>query len=338
MRTNLIKVAVLTLGIYVSFLSQGLLQESLYGVSSGFRYPLFAVSFVCLFSFVVGLLLIRFVDGGTALATAVAEGGQKQRSREILKQGCLTSLSYIGAMAATNFALTHVSYPTQVLVKSAKAVPVVLGSWLMYGKVYPVTDYIVRTLGDRYFVSQMVGVLTGSLVIFQWAHETMSSSGRETGLIGIGALAVALLCDGMTGPRQDRLGERFNLTSGEIMTLINLFAVPVGFVASLLIEGARPWGDLQSRGLEIVPKLLGFVLCGAIGQIFIVKTLKELGSLHLTLITTSRKFLAILLSVFWFRHKLSPIQWVSIFITFSSVTLKYVASRPQTKVVRGTPS
>lgn len=43
--------------------------------------------------------------------------------------------------------------------------------------------------------------------------------------------------------------------------------------------------------------LLLFCLCGAVGQLFIFATIKQFGSLINTLITTTRKFFNILLSV-----------------------------------------
>jgi UDP-galactose transporter B1 len=54
----------------------------------------------------------------------------------------ICSLSYLGAMLASNEALQYVSYPTQVLGKSIKPVPVMLLGVLIARKSYPKLKYV----------------------------------------------------------------------------------------------------------------------------------------------------------------------------------------------------
>lgn len=56
------------------------------------------------------------------------------------------SLTYLGAMLASNEALQHVSYPTQVLGKSIKPVPVMILGVLIARKRYRIFKYIGVTL------------------------------------------------------------------------------------------------------------------------------------------------------------------------------------------------
>ena len=53
----------------------------------------------------------------------------------------LCSLTYLGAMIASNEALRHISYPTQVLGKSIKPVPVMLLGVLIARKRYRLIKY-----------------------------------------------------------------------------------------------------------------------------------------------------------------------------------------------------
>ena len=65
--------------------------------------------------------------------------------------------------------------------------------------------------------------------------------------------------------------------------------------------------------------MLLFCLCGAMGQLFIFATIKAFGSLVNTLVTTTRKFFNILLSVLWNGNPLLPQQWVAVGLVFSGL-------------------
>eukprot|EP01056_Protomagalhaensia_sp_Gyna25_P005072 Protomagalhaensia_sp_Gyna_25__5071@NODE_575_length_3074_cov_214_350577_g445_i0_p2_GENE_NODE_575_length_3074_cov_214_350577_g445_i0NODE_575_length_3074_cov_214_350577_g445_i0_p2_ORF_typecomplete_len361_score44_77UAA/PF08449_11/2_3e57TPT/PF03151_16/2_4e14EamA/PF00892_20/0_0035EamA/PF00892_20/0_014Nuc_sug_transp/PF04142_15/59Nuc_sug_transp/PF04142_15/5_4e06SLC35F/PF06027_12/5_7e06CRTlike/PF08627_10/0_017LapA_dom/PF06305_11/1_6e03LapA_dom/PF06305_11/0_89LapA_dom/PF06305_11/6_4e03LapA_dom/PF06305_11/ len=289
------------LGIYICFLTQGLLQESIYQTTIDGKYfksPVFLVSANCVCSgmFGFGLLAIPELFRSKSEQKQKRERGSSSHvlqlfktdryaRNEILYEGFLISLSYVSAMCCTNYSLTKVNYPTQVLVKSAKAVPVVIGGWLMYKKRYPITDYM------------MVAGITVGLIMFQFAKfKSTSLQGGSAQLAGYIALAGSLFFDGMTGPRQDRLVSRFKVSTGEMMLIVNVFAAPLGLLISLLLEGMAPYALMSNQFSSFVPKVLMFVICGACGQFCVVYVLRTLGSLQLTLITTSRKFFAVLLS------------------------------------------
>eukprot|EP01057_Protomagalhaensia_wolfi_P001187 Protomagalhaensia_wolfi_Nauph_80__1186@NODE_16_length_5045_cov_135_815621_g12_i0_p4_GENE_NODE_16_length_5045_cov_135_815621_g12_i0NODE_16_length_5045_cov_135_815621_g12_i0_p4_ORF_typecomplete_len278_score34_14UAA/PF08449_11/6e45TPT/PF03151_16/1_7e10SLC35F/PF06027_12/3_5e03SLC35F/PF06027_12/3_9e06Nuc_sug_transp/PF04142_15/1_1e02Nuc_sug_transp/PF04142_15/8_6e05EamA/PF00892_20/0_0016EamA/PF00892_20/2_1e03CRTlike/PF08627_10/2_8e02CRTlike/PF08627_10/0_009_NODE_16_length_5045_cov_135_815621_g12_i02142 len=219
------------LGIYICFLTQGLLQESIYQTKVDgkyFRSPIFLVSANCVCSglFGLGLLLPELLGRIPADKKRDCESPStvlqlfrtdRNARHELVHEGFLISLSYVSAMCCTNYSLTKVNYPTQVLVKSAKAVPVVIGGWIMYKKRYPITDYM------------MVAGITIGLIMFQFAKfNTASSEGGSAQLAGYIALAGSLFFDGMTGPRQDRLVTRFQVSTGEMMLIVNLFAAPLG--------------------------------------------------------------------------------------------------------------
>lgn len=74
--------------------------------------------------------------------------------------------------------------------------------------------------------------------------------------------------------------------------------------------------------------LLLFCLCGAVGQLFIFYTIRRFGSLVTTIVTTTRKFFNILLSVLWVGNPLLTQQWVGVGLVFSGLlTSTYVKTR-----------
>ena len=68
--------------------------------------------------------------------------------------------------------------------------------------------------------------------------------------------------------------------------------------------------------------ILLFCLCGAIGQNFIFLTISRFGSLVNTTITTTRKFVSIVVSSLLSGNPLSPKQWGSVVMVFSGLTFQ----------------
>ncbi|KAJ2775706.1 UDP-galactose transporter, partial [Coemansia linderi] len=64
-----------------------------------------------------------------------------------------------------------------------------------------------------------------------------------------------------------------------------------------------------------------FAVCGSLGQCFVFYTLAKFGSLTLTTVTVTRKFLTILISVFYNGHPLNSRQWSATGVVFSGIAL-----------------
>lgn len=54
----------------------------------------------------------------------------------------ISSSSYLAAMVSSNMALQHVNYPTQVIGKSCKPIPVMILGVLLGRKRYPTSKYL----------------------------------------------------------------------------------------------------------------------------------------------------------------------------------------------------
>ncbi|KAL8967366.1 MAG: hypothetical protein Q9183_002954, partial [Haloplaca sp. 2 TL-2023] len=77
--------------------------------------------------------------------------------------------------------------------------------------------------------------------------------------------------------------------------------------------------------------ILLFALCGAVGQIFIYYTLAQFSSLLLVTVTVTRKMLTMMLSVLWFGHRLSGMQWVGVGLVFGGVGAEALIGRREKK-------
>lgn len=62
-----------------------------------------------------------------------------------------------------------------------------------------------------------------------------------------------------------------------------------------------------------------FALCSALGQLVVLFTLRTFNSLVLVTITTTRKFVTILLSIVLYGHELSRLQWCGVLLVFTGL-------------------
>lgn len=90
------------------------------------------------------------------------------------KDYALCALSYIGAMFSSSTSLHYVDYPTQVVGKSIKPIPVMLLSVIWARKRYPLRRYL------------FVGMITAGVVLFMYKGN--SSKNGASGDLGWGHL------------------------------------------------------------------------------------------------------------------------------------------------------
>lgn len=98
------------------------------------------------------------------------------------KSYALCAMSYIGAMFSSNMSLRYVSYPTQVVGKSIKPIPVMLLNVFWARKRYPLKKYI------------FVGMITVGVMLFIYKGNSASKGSSE--LLGWGEmLLVSIFCN-----------------------------------------------------------------------------------------------------------------------------------------------
>ena len=118
-------------GIFFAFSYFAVLQEDVYKKAYGGEY--FKYTFLA-------LVAERGINAGIGLLGIACFGGSGLTIPhiDIFSSG----VSQMLAMAGSNEALRYVSYPTQVLGKSCKMVPVMAGGIVLGGKSYSAFEYI----------------------------------------------------------------------------------------------------------------------------------------------------------------------------------------------------
>lgn len=225
------------------------------------------------------------------------------------------------AMAASNEALRYVSYPTQVLGKSCKMVPVMLFGILIGGKWndYGLTDYV-----------QVILVTVGVVIFNFGAPVKPGKGGGSDSSYGLALIAGSLALDGCTGGLQDRVKKSTALlnkakpgakpTPFESMLYTNLAGAIVALGFAVVTGQMQDGLALCRASSEFVQALVAFSLCSALGQCFIYYTVTEFSPLLLATVTTTRKIFSTVYSVF--RHpdnSLNQMQWAGCITVFAAI-------------------
>ena len=222
--------------------------------------------------------------------------------------------------------LKHIDYPTMILGKSCKLVPVMLMNVLLYGRKYPAYKYA------------SVGLITAGVSAFFLLHES-GTSGKisQSSVYGLVLLLINLIIDGATNSTQDQIFANFAISGQEMMFFMNLLG---GLLISIWL--INPLSNEFANGLvfihrhpQVLVDLFLFATCGGLGQCFIFYTLEHYGSLSLVTVTVTRKLFTILISVFYFNHILSISQWASVGLVFVGIALEAYCAR-RAKLVRAT--
>ncbi|KAK1443166.1 solute carrier family 35 member B like protein [Babesia gibsoni] len=302
--------------VCVCYITYQLLQEvmmriPLAGVKK-FDYPVFLV-FMC---FAVNLfttaVLLGFMQLKLNRENKINMSSTSERKTvfdmldwQIAGLGTIAATTNVLAMTMSLTAIKYVGVPTQIVIKSAKMIPILIGGFVLFKKRYPLYDYVA------------VFLITTFIFLFNYFKPTNKASAANTPF-GLAMCFLSLLMDGITGPIEDKILALKDLHPYLLLFILNFFGFPVAFVAVFVAEGTAPMRIIwENPQLWVYVFALAFT--ASIGQVFIVLCLKLYGSLYTTLITTVRKIASSLLSIYTFQHPMSVMQWVSMSGTFATL-------------------
>ncbi|KAK0334157.1 UDP-galactose transporter [Friedmanniomyces endolithicus] len=358
-------------GIYASFLTWGLLQERITTTNyapapqSQHAREIFAFPVVMntMQSFCAALLGYLYV--------VISRDRRKANDLPIYPSTRIVwPLLLVAATSALSSpfgyaSLAHVDYLTFILAKSCKLLPVMLLHVTLYGKRYPFYKYAV------------VALVTAGVAVFTLHNSSAKKKkgGVEGGssLYGLMLLGINLLFDGLVNSTQDDIYARFRpYTGGQMMCALNVMSTGITVMYLLLSPYLAQTGLGQYVGMDVTKSsgelwdaldfvrrhpsvgwdVVGFAICGGLGQVFIcgystttshwhvvapvliffaVRTLSLFGSLLLVTVTVTRKMLTMILSVLWFGHRLSGMQWLGVALVFGGVGVEAELSKREKK-------
>jgi hypothetical protein len=187
--------------------------------------------------------------------------------------------------------LKHVDYITFILAKSCKLLPVMALHVTLFRRKYPLYKYCV------------VALVTAGVAVFTLHHPTSSKKKGADGSSawGLLLLGINLLFDGLTNSTQDHIYKSYRPYTGQQMmcalnsistVLTSVYLLISPYIATTPIGAylgmsAASGGELQyavdfiKRYPSVGWDIFAFAACGALGQMFICKSILHTGTEHL---------------------------------------------------------
>jgi len=287
-------------GIYAAFLYYGSLQEDVFKYVSAqgtsFKEAWFLQVLEAFANVVIGYLGMRI--------TGPTRGIPK-------RMFAISGAAQVSAKACTSLALANgLSFPVATLAKSGKMAPVMMGSLLLGGAKYSVREYL-----------QVAAIIGGTAIV---SLGKKKKAGVSSSLMGVTYIMMALALDGVTAGFQKRLKVE-TAKAGvspkpyDFMFWTNLFMCATAIVISLGLGEFTTGIAFCSSNPEIFSNIIKFALCSAVGQSFIFYTIANFDPLVLSTVTTTRKIISVLLSIFLKGHALSVMGWSGIALASSGI-------------------
>ncbi|XP_067005998.1 solute carrier family 35 member B1 [Anabrus simplex] len=308
------KLVICALGIFVCYFYYGILQEKItrgtYGEGENQE------KFTCMLTLVFVQCIVNYLYAKIILATVMKQGEDNTR----MLYYSSSALTYLLAMVCSNMALQWVNYPTQVIGKSGKPIPVMILGVLLGKKNYPLRKYIFVLL-----------IVIGVALFMYKDGKTSADSGDS--VIGFGEflLLLSLAMDGLTGAIQERMRAEHQTKSGHMMINMNLWSMLYLGVAIVATGEVFMFVNFVQQHPNIIWQIITFSIASALGQFFIFLTVSDFGPLPCSIITTTRKFFTVLASVLLFGNKILPRQWLATVVVFSGLFLDSMYGKPVSK-------
>ena len=221
-------------------------------------------------------------------------------------------------------ALKFVSFPTQVLCKASKMIPVMIMGKIVSGKSYPYSEYLVAVL------------LSFGTSLFLLSHNAdHTHHDQPTTLVGLLILVGYMIFDSFTSNWQSKLFKKHKMSSIQMMFGTNVFSSLFTFCSLLQTGGLLRSLSFTSRHPTFLYQIFVLSMTSAIGQLFIFYTINTFGPIVFVIIMTARMIFSIVLSCIIYKHSLASQAILGVVIVFAAISyrtyLRYRASKETEK-------
>ncbi|XP_072947795.1 adenosine 3'-phospho 5'-phosphosulfate transporter 2 [Epargyreus clarus] len=192
----------------------------------------------------------------------------------------------LGTMSFSNLALSYLNYPTQLIFKSCKLIPVMIGSVIILGKRYNFLDYVAAI------------IMCIGLTMFTLADAKTSPN---FDIVGVLVISLALLCDAIIGNVQEKAMKQFQASNNEVVfysyAIASLYLLAITGFSGVLVEGF----SYCARNYETMyTNILLLSVSGYLGLQAVLSLVRLCGAAVAVTVTTARKALSIAVSFLLF--------------------------------------
>jgi solute carrier family 35 (adenosine 3'-phospho 5'-phosphosulfate transporter), member B2 len=293
-------------GLQASYLVWGVVQEQL--MTTEYSIGKFRSSTFCVFANRFLALIISMLIVGYQKYNSIESVGESKVVKDVpFYYYAPSSLSNTISSWAQYEALKFISFPTQVLSKSCKIIPVMIVGILLNRKSYPVQEYFEAA------------AITMGVALFTFSEKTPSHDERTDSAYGLTLLGLYLLCDSFTSQWQSRVFKQFNINQYQMMLGVNIWSMAMTGVSLISSGDFLPSLAFILADSKAFLHMMLLSITSATGQLFIFYTIKELGPVVFTIIMTTRQIFSLFISWWLFSHPMSPMGVVSALGVFGVV-------------------
>ena len=292
-------------GLNASFCVWGLLQERI--LTQTYDGVFFHHSY--------GLVFLNRL-GGLVLSTCLVYYFKIEWVKSPLWEYSFPSVANMLSSWCQYKALEYVTFPTQMLAKAFKILPVMLVGKFMLNKSYETYEYASAAA---------IGI---GLYLFLDSSENIDLKenifGDPEGVrgtwCGVVLLLLFLFFDSFTGQWQTRM---FSLNKAlspvQMMLIMNAFSAVFSFITLVHQEKLSSAMTFVYVHPTIIFHLVLFCICSTVGQLFIFYTVKNFGAVVFSIIMSMRILFSTILSCFVYSHPIKELGFLGIAIVFGAI-------------------
>ncbi|XP_068618474.1 adenosine 3'-phospho 5'-phosphosulfate transporter 2 [Battus philenor] len=192
----------------------------------------------------------------------------------------------LGTMSLSNLALSYLNYPTQLIFKSCKLIPVMIGSIIILGKRYGFLDYLAAI------------IMCIGLTMFTLAD---SKTSPNFDVVGVLVISLALLCDAIIGNVQEKAMKQFHASNNEVV--FYSYAIACGYL--LVITGpsgifVNGFAYCSENAVTMYMNIFLLSVSGYMGLQAVLTLVRICGATVAVTVTTMRKAFSIIISFLLF--------------------------------------
>lgn len=210
----------------------------------------------------------------------------------------------VATMGFSNASVGYLNYPTQVIFKCCKLIPVLIGGIIIQKKRYDLLDFLAAAL------------MSVGLIIFSLVDNKISPNFDLRGYIMI---SLALVADAIIGNVQEKAMKTYAASNNEVV----LYSYSIGSIyifAIILLSGDMI--DSFDFFAKHPIKTYGFIsiysLVGYLGVNVVLTLVRVVGALMAVTVTTMRKAVTIILSFYFFAKPFSiEYVWAGLIVLFA---------------------
>lgn len=296
------------MGLHITFGIWGLLQERMLTQTYDGEY--FVDSY--------GLVFMNRL-GGLVLSTVLMFYFKVDWIKSPLWEYSFPSVANMLSSWCQYEALKYISFPTQMLAKAFKIVPVMLMGKFLHSKSYEGYEYISAATigaGAYLFISSSENLDLGQNVF----GDVDGVTGTWCGVV---LLIFYLFFDSFTGQWQTRMFEMYkDMSSLQMMLIMNAFSTVFSFVTLVHQEElSRPF-EFVYRHPEFAFHTIGFTVSSTVGQLFIFYTVQKFGAVVFSIIMAIRILLSVFLSCIVYGHQVTELGYIGMLLVFGATAYR----------------